>query len=179
MMNKMSGRPICHSERSEESLILKIAPHAIKPEVFESLTAYFAFRCNAPFNMTARSMNKSLRARRLATGQAAKRLNVFGRTFFDHFLRQTRSRGSLVPIECLQIIADKLFVEARRALPDRVLVLGPEARRIWCQTFVDQKQIFIHSAELKFRVCDDNSTLVGVCAAARINVQAELFHALG
>src|SRR6266581_846068 len=133
MMNKMSGRPICHSERSEESLILKIAPHAIKPEVFEILTACFAFRCSAPLNMTARSMNKSLGARQLASRQAAKRLDIFARTFLDHVLRQTRGGGSFVPIESFQIIAHNLLVEARRALPHGILVLWPEARRIRCQ----------------------------------------------
>src|SRR6185312_12585006 len=99
------------------------------------------------------------------------------RTLFDHFLRETRGRGTLVPVEGLQIIAHKLLIEARGTLPDGVLVLWPKARRIRRQTFVDQKQIFTDSAELKFRVCDDNSTLVGVGATARINVQAELFHA--
>ncbi len=121
----------------------------------------------------------SSRIRDLASRQAAKRLDILRRTFFDHFLRQTRGRGTFVPIEGLQIIAHELLIEARRTLPDRILVLRPEARGIRRQTFVDQKQIFIDSAELKFRVCDDNSALVRVCAAARINVQAELFHALG
>src|SRR6059058_2142530 len=129
--------------------------------------------------MTALSTRQLLGVCQFASRQAAKCLDILRRTFFDHFFRQTRGRGTLVPVERLQIIAHELLVEARWALPDGVLILRPETRRIWCQTFVDQKQITIDSAELKFRVCDDNSTLVGVRAAARINVQAELFHALG
>ena len=64
--------------------------------MFEILTACFAFRCSAPLNMTARSMNKSLGARQLVIRQAAKRLDIFARTFLDHVLRQTRGGGSLV-----------------------------------------------------------------------------------
>src|SRR5262245_26380712 len=120
-----------------------------------------------------------LYVRQLPTRQASKRLDILRRTFFDHFVRQTRGRGGFVPIEGFQIIANKLFVEARRALSDHVLVLWPKTRGIRCQTFVNQKQILVYSAELKFCVCDDNSTLIGMCTPARINVQTKFFHTLG
>jgi hypothetical protein len=50
-----------------------------KPEMFHSahMTAFFRIL---------------LRSRDFASGQPAKRLDIFGRTFFDHFLRQTRGR---------------------------------------------------------------------------------------
>src|SRR4029450_2117968 len=94
----------------------------------------------------------SLAARNVLTRQTAKCFEILCGSLFDHVLRQMRCGWALVPFERLQIIAHKLFIEAGRALPENVLVLWPEARRIRCQTFVDQKQIFIDSAELKFRV---------------------------
>src|SRR6516162_3630667 len=112
----------------------------------------------------------------LAARQLAKCLEIFRRRLFDDFLRQTRRGRSLVPIERLQIIAHKLLVETWRALSYCVLVLRPEARGIRCQAFVDQKQISIDRAELKLRVCNDDSAPVGVLAASGINVKTQRSH---
>jgi hypothetical protein len=43
----------CHSERSEESLIISAPIAADKTEMFESLALCFALRCSASLNMTA------------------------------------------------------------------------------------------------------------------------------
>src|ERR1051325_113833 len=156
MMNKMSGWPICHSERERKiSDCSKNRDRIIKPEMF---------RCGQHDSVIDRV--SPLHVHQLTTGETTKRLNILCRTFFHHFLRQTRGRGSFVPVECLQIIAHKLLVEARRALPNRVIVFWPETGRIRCQTFVDQKKIITNRAELKFRVCDDDPTLVRMSAAA-------------
>src|SRR5882724_13425973 len=66
----------------------------------------------------------------LATGQTLESFTIFSRSFFDYLLGQRWGGRCFIPIECFQIIAHKLFVETRRTLPDRVLVLRPEARRI-------------------------------------------------
>ena len=42
----------CHSERSEESLIIWLDSARKQPEMFESLASCFAFRCSASLNMT-------------------------------------------------------------------------------------------------------------------------------
>src|SRR5215468_1554064 len=93
----------------------------------------------------ATEWDEFLRVGELTARQAPKCFEVFRRTLFDHFLRQTWGRGSFVPIECLEIIAYELLVEARGALPNRVLVFRPETRGIRCQTLVDEKQIFAGS----------------------------------
>src|SRR5437773_2362469 len=125
MINKMSGRIICHSERSEESLISSKSADATKPEMFR-----FAQHDSA-------ILLDSLVGGDLAARQPAKCFNILGGGFFDDFFRQTRRGRSFVPVKRLQIIAHKLFVETGRALPNRVLVLRPEARGIWRQAFVD------------------------------------------
>src|SRR4029077_41519 len=99
-------------------------------------------------------------------------LAIFGRSFFDNILWQSRRGRRLIPIERLQIVAHELFVETRWALSDGILVLWPEARRVRREAFVNQEQISINNAKLKFRIRDDDSLLIGVIAAARINFQA-------
>jgi hypothetical protein len=121
----------------------------------------------------------NLGVRELATRQATERFEVFRRRFFDNILRQVRRWWSLVPIQRLQIIAYELFIEARRALADRVFIFRPEARRIGGQTLVDQKQFSIDRAELEFRVRDDDSLLRRILAAARIDFETQRFHTIG
>ena len=107
--------------------------------------------------------------RDFAPRQSAKCFQIFRGGFFDNFLRQARGRRSLVPIERLQIIAHELFVETGWALSDNVLILWPEARRVRREAFVNQEQISIDSAKLKFRIRNYDSLLSSVIAAARIN----------
>jgi len=49
-----------------------------------------------------------------------------------------------VPIECLQIIAHKLFVETRRAGANAIFIHGPETGGIGSQTFVNQQQLIVN-----------------------------------
>jgi hypothetical protein len=49
------------------------------------------------------------------------------------------------------------------------LILWPEARRVRREAFVNQEQISIDSAKLKFRIRNYDSLLSSVIAAARIN----------
>jgi hypothetical protein len=46
-----------------------------------------------------------------------------------------------VPVECLQIIAHKLFVETGRANAYAILIGRPETGGIGSQTFVDEQQL--------------------------------------
>ena len=71
-----------------------------------------------------------------------------------------------VPVECLQIIAHKLFVETRRAFARRILIGRPEARGIGSQTFVDEQQFIADHSEFEFRVRDNDSASGGVFASA-------------
>src|SRR5438045_6019725 len=114
-----------------------------------------------------------------ASSQAAKCFEVFRGSFLDHILRQARGWRTLIPVECLQIIAHELFIETRWALSDGVLIFGPETRGVRCQTFVNQEQVSIDCAEFKFCICDDDAALLSMIPPARINFQAERFHALG
>src|SRR6266487_6657279 len=117
-------------------------------------------------------VRSSLAVRDVAPRQSAKCFQIFRGGSFDNFLRQARGRRSLVPSERLQIIAHELFVETRWALSDGILVLWPETRRVRREAFVNQEQIYINNAKLKFSMRDDDSRPIGVIAAARINFQA-------
>src|SRR5207253_8236438 len=84
----------------------------------------------------------------------------------------------LVPIESLQIIAHKLFVETGRALTDNILVFRPEPRRIRRETVVDQQKFSVDDSEFELRVGDDDAALSGVIASRGINFQTKVarFH---
>src|SRR6266480_3434785 len=104
--------------------------------------------------------------------QAPERFEIFGGSSFDNVLWQAWRWRGLVPVERLQIVAHELFVETRWALPDGILVLWPETRRIRGEAFVDQKQISSDRAELKFCICHDDAASRSMIATARINLQA-------
>src|SRR5207245_8581892 len=97
---------------------------------------------------------------------------------FDNLLWQAWGRRSLVPVERLQIIAHKLFIETRRAFSDGVLVLRPEAGRIRRKAFVDQEQTSVDRAKLKFCIRDDDAGSRSVIAATRINFQTQHFDSI-
>src|SRR6266511_4605545 len=169
----------CHSDPAvagEESLVISAAilrgnsqRSFAKPPLSEA----------EGLNMTAPLYWTGLGGRQFTNRQATERFDVFRRRLLNHVLRQRRGRGSFVPIKRLQIIAYKLFVEAGRALSDRVFTFWPEARRVWREAFVDQKQFSIDHAKLEFRVCNDNSFLRGVLAATRVDFETERFHTIG
>src|SRR6266542_3371551 len=130
----------CHSERSEESLM-----------IYTTLLHLTKQRCFASLDVTAPLYGIGLCVYELVTRQAAKCLEVFCRRLLDHILRQTWRRRSLVPIERLQIIAHELFVEAGRALSDDVFIFRPEPRRVRGEALIDQKKFSIDRAKLEFR----------------------------
>src|SRR3954471_19910420 len=66
----------------------------------------------------------------VVTGETAKRFAIFFGSLFDDILRELRRRRVFVPIERLKVVAHELFIEARRALADDVLIGGPETRRV-------------------------------------------------
>src|SRR5438874_1110806 len=156
----------CHVERSEPTLVhfRWNGRSKLDPRFFALLrmTICDAFLCGCEF----------------AIRQAAKSFKVFRRRFLDNILRQTRRRRSFVPIKRLEIIADELFIEAGRALPDGVLIFWPKPRRVRRKTFVDQKQFTIDRAKLEFRVCDDDSLLCRVLTASRIDFKTQSFDAI-
>src|SRR5947208_10998985 len=91
-------------------------------------------RCSPTFERAkaaCRSMNKipvGAAGRRTAvlhqflTRQALESFHVFRARLFNDLRRQMRRGRGLVPIESLQVIADELFVEARRALTNHILI---------------------------------------------------------
>src|SRR5580692_10483949 len=80
------------------------------------------------------------RLARSSTRKARERLAVLVAGACDDLGRQFRSRCLLVPVERLEIVAYKLFVEARRADALAVAVGGPETRGVRRQHFVDQRE---------------------------------------
>src|SRR5438874_5252759 len=93
--------------------------------------------------------------------------------------RQRRRRRRLLPIEGFEIIADKLFVEARRTSPSNVLIGRPETRRIRRQTFVNQNQFAVYNSKFEFSVGNNNSVPSGMVPALCINLHAEGSRAIG
>src|ERR1051326_6165029 len=156
MMNKMSGRAFISfgAKRS-----------AVEESRCNSLNLHLGL---SRLRSTGQEQlyGNELPVRELATCDAAKCFEIFRGSFFYNFLRQTWRGRSLVPVECLQIIAHELFVETRRTLSNGVLILWPEARRIRCEAFVDQQQLSINGAEFKFGICNDDAALRSVIAAA-------------
>jgi hypothetical protein len=88
-----------------------------------------------------------------------KSFAIFGGSFFDHILWQTRRRRCFDLIERLEIIAHELLVEAGRAGSHGVLVLRPEARRVRREAFVNQKKFVVRRADLEFGIGNGSSAL--------------------
>src|SRR5689334_23333410 len=75
----------------------------------------------------------------------------------DDFGRQRGCGGRLVPVECFEVIAHELLVEARRADAECILICWPEARRIGREALVDQDNAAAENPELEFRIGNDDS----------------------
>src|SRR5690242_7669249 len=108
-------------------------------------------------------------SRRLgARSEAPQRLVVFVLRLADDFLGQL-GRVVRVPVAVDEIVADVLLVEALRRAAGAVAFLGPEARGVRCQDFVDQDQLAVADAEFEFRVGDDDAFLLRHLARAAID----------
>src|SRR5439155_7767501 len=72
--------------------------------------------------------------------QPLVRLQIFVARPGDNFGRELGRRRRLVPLQCLEIIADELLVEAGLAAAGPVLIGRPETRRVGRQHFVNEDQ---------------------------------------
>src|SRR5882757_9650005 len=84
----------------------------------------------------------------------------------DHAGRQRRRRAVAVPAPGfplgVEIVAQRLLVEARLALAGLVDVDGPEPRTVRCHHFVDQNDAAVTvAAEFELGVGDDDALLAG------------------
>jgi hypothetical protein len=76
----------------------------------------------------------------------------------------------------VQVIAQRLLVEARLRAARRVLRSRPESGAVGCQHFVNKGHASRGiAAELELGVCDDNTTFSGHAAAKGVNAQAQSF----
>src|SRR5439155_12307690 len=90
--------------------------------------------------------------------------------------RQGRWRSLAIPrallLQVRQVIAQRLFVEARLAAARLIAVGGPEARGVGRQDLVDDDEIAVRCGpKLELRVGDDDPALRGVVAARLVQRQ--------
>jgi hypothetical protein len=86
--------------------------------------------------------------------------------------REGRSRGLAVPIfEGEEVIADKLFVEARLGLTGNIGIDRPESAAVGSEEFVDQDDLAVDSSELELGVCNNNPPACGEGAAFFVKVE--------
>ena len=108
--------------------------------------------------------------------QSLVSFDVFVSCSGHHIRRQPRRGRRFVPVERLQVIAHELFIETGRALPNHILVLRPETRRIRRKTFVNQQQLPVQCAELEFCVGDNDAAFTRVITTRGVNLETQLFH---
>jgi len=76
-------------------------------------------------------------------------------------LRGKRRRGRrLIPTQGLKVIPHKLLIKTRLSPTRDVLVERPETRRIRGKHFINEDNLIIVQAKLKFRVCDNYPRLI-------------------
>src|SRR5439155_18193584 len=115
----------------------------------------------------------------LFSGQQVVSLEVLVAGFGDD-LGQERRRGRLlVPIERLEVIPDKLFVETGLAAAGLIPVGRPETGGIRRQHLVNEQQTPLIETELELGVGDDDAALPRVGAGGLVNAQTELADLFG
>ena len=64
---------------------------------------------------------------KLQAGDACVSLDVFFASFLNDLCREFGARRGFVPVKCLEVVANELFVEARLAFARGVEVSRPKA----------------------------------------------------
>src|SRR4029077_3080187 len=92
--------------------------------------------------------------------------------------RQLRAGRGFRPVNALQIVAYKLFVERGLRPAGFILRGGPESRRIRRERLVDPNKLVLAQAKLKFCVRQQNPSRLRVRGRAAVDFQADLAHLL-
>src|SRR5262245_39480029 len=120
--------------------------------------------------------------RQIVSCEQAKCFEILLAGYSYNIIGKRRGGWTLVPIECLKIIAHELFVERGLRSSRRVRVPRPEPGRIGRQRFIHkngQKQLSISQAELELGVANDDATRLGVLRGLAVDLQADLFEPSG
>src|SRR5262245_6559074 len=117
--------------------------------------------------------------RQIVSGEQAKCFEILLASYNYNIIGKRGGGWTLVPIECLKIIAHELFVERGLRSSRRVRVPRPESGRIGRQGFINQKQLSISQAELELGVANDDATRLGVLRGLAVDLQADLFEPSG
>src|SRR5580658_4305131 len=112
-------------------------------------------------------------------GDASIGFPIFVARGRDHVRRESRSWGLFVPADAFEIVANVLLVEGGLRFAGRVLVGGPETRRVWRERFVDPDEFAIEKAEFEFCVGDDDAAGGGVFRSLAVNREADVAQLLG
>src|SRR5581483_1832699 len=99
----------------------------------------------------------------LTSGETLQLLTVLLSRADDDIGRECRTRRLFVPIQCLEIIPNKLLVETRRARSDTVRIRRPEARRVGCQHLVDERELarLVHT-KFELRIGNNDAAAQGM-----------------
>src|SRR5207244_12798991 len=106
-------------------------------------------------------------------GKTRKSFAISRASLFNKLPRQMGRGRRFVPVQCLQIIAHKLFVETGRAAADVIFVGRPETGGIGSQTFADQQQLVAYSPEFDFGVVDNVYADRGIVASFLVPFEPE------
>src|SRR5260370_23111659 len=85
-------------------------------------------------------------------GQSFVGLSVLRCRFEDYFFGKGRRRRLLVPVQCLQIVANELLVEGFLRTARGIACRRPIAGGIRCQHFIAEHDLAIDQAKLELRV---------------------------
>src|SRR5262249_18898921 len=102
------------------------------------------------------------------------RLDVLLTGLVRYILRQSGRGRLLVPLDCFQIVANKLLVVRFLRPPRLVPVRRPEARRIGCQYFIRQNKALLCLPEFKFGIGDDDAAARGIVRRLLIDRQGQV-----
>src|SRR5579863_585778 len=99
-----------------------------------------------------------------ASVQKTVSLAIFFSSLLHHFMRKRGWGRLFVPADRKEVVTDKLFIKRRLRPVGHEAGLGPEARRIRSQHFVNQDDLAARNAPLELGVCNDNTAAFGVFA---------------
>ena len=88
----------------------------------------------------------------LFAGQSFVAFDVFGAGLFRDIVGQLDTRPGFIKIDILQIIADKLLIEALLVPADLVNIGRPKPLRVRRQNLVNQNNLAVRDSPLKLRI---------------------------
>src|SRR5580704_9914124 len=140
------------------------SPDAIEAKSTISMRISNQFRCSGMFP----PLSEILPAQQVIS------FLIFLACLADDLFRQYGSGRLLVPIECLQIVANVLLVKRKLRSSGKVSDSRPVAGRIRSQHLIGENQFVTNETELELGVGEKQPLLLGKLGAALVNSQRQI-----